>query len=354
MRQENITLSICIPTHNRGNFLSKTLESIVCQHKEAVEIVILDSASTDNTRDVISEYQKRNLVITYYYQEPKMGIDVDMSKVVELARGEYCWLMSDDDALAPGSIQILLEEINKGYDVYICNRVVCDLSLHPIKERTWLVNSIEKQVFDLSNREDLLYYFDSSIEFGAIFSYMSVLIFKRKEWNSVGYDEEFTGGGYSHAMRIFKILMQRGGRLKYIPAPLVLNRSFNDSFLKNGFIKRFMIDIDGYSLLAERLFHKDDILKKKFLKIMMLERPWYQITKLRAFIDNTEYWEDVRNKLLRCGYSRAVVNFSSILGNLRSLVKFSVKLRQIYNLCPLHSWGYSFRKRFKKLIHKNE
>ncbi len=345
-QRTDVLLSICIPTHNRGLFLKDTLESILPQYNDSIEIVILDSASTDNTKDVVFAYQAKMPGITYCYQDKKMGIDADMSKTVELAKGEYCWLMSDDDAITSEAIGILFAEIRQKYEIYLCNRVVCDLSLNLVKDRQWLSRRRKKDVFRLLQREDLLDYLDSTVEFGAIFSYMSVLIFKRSEWGRVGYDEMFAGTGYAHVMRIFGII-NNNGRLKYIERPLVLNRSYNDSFLKQGVVKRFMIDIDGYSLLAKRLFPTDEIVRKLFLKVMTLERPWYQVVKLKAFVKNEENWDGIRKKLLYCGYSPALLGLCEMLAIMKPLIRMAVNLRYAYNTCPWHKNIYALKTRRK-------
>jgi abequosyltransferase len=50
-------------------------------------------------------FQKLFPWITYHRLDKKGGIDKDMTKTVELARGDYCWLLSSDDAIKPGAIQ---------------------------------------------------------------------------------------------------------------------------------------------------------------------------------------------------------------------------------------------------------
>src|ERR1700674_2032053 len=63
-----IKLSVCIATLNRGAFLGATLESIICQATDEVEIVVLDGASTDNTGDVIRQYQECFPRLRYFRQ----------------------------------------------------------------------------------------------------------------------------------------------------------------------------------------------------------------------------------------------------------------------------------------------
>ncbi len=94
-----IKLSICIPTYNFADFIGETLQSIADQLDDRVEVVVVDGASTDNTGDVVRTFTNTYPNIRYHLLEEKGGIDVDMARSVELARGEFCWLFSSDDVM---------------------------------------------------------------------------------------------------------------------------------------------------------------------------------------------------------------------------------------------------------------
>ncbi|MCM8797759.1 MAG: glycosyltransferase, partial [Candidatus Omnitrophica bacterium] len=98
-----IKLSICIPTYNRARFLEETLESVTSQVNDNVEVVVVDGASTDNTAEVAERYRKKIANLVYYRGEKRLGVDRDMAKTIEISRGMYCWLLSDDDLLKPGA-----------------------------------------------------------------------------------------------------------------------------------------------------------------------------------------------------------------------------------------------------------
>ncbi len=65
-------LSICIATYNRSNYISETLNSIIPQLNENVELVIVDGASTDNTEMVINSYLYYPNI--RYYKLKKKGV----------------------------------------------------------------------------------------------------------------------------------------------------------------------------------------------------------------------------------------------------------------------------------------
>jgi abequosyltransferase len=50
---KSLLLSICIATYNRGGYIGETLDTIIPQLDNDVELLVVDGASTDNTKDVV-------------------------------------------------------------------------------------------------------------------------------------------------------------------------------------------------------------------------------------------------------------------------------------------------------------
>ena len=122
-------LSICIATYNRAGFIGETLDSIIRQLTDEVEIVVVDGASTDATRTVMERYAADCPGLRYIRLPEKGGIDQDFCKAVEYARGEYCWLFPDDDLFKPGAVQRVLDELRNSYSLVIVNAEVMDRCL---------------------------------------------------------------------------------------------------------------------------------------------------------------------------------------------------------------------------------
>jgi abequosyltransferase len=321
-----IRLSICIPTYNFGNFIGETLESIIRQATDEVEIVVVDGASTDNTAEIVRDFQKRYPRLHYHLLDKKGGIDKDLAKAVEMAQGDYCWLLSSDDVLKNGAINRILREIAAGYAICLCNRTECDLNLKPIHNRSWLSGKTGDAAFNLSNKYELLNYFNEATSIGALFSYMSSIIVNRIKWNDTGYDERFTGTNYAHAFRLFMIL-KKGGLLKYIADPLVLCRGENDSFLQKGAAQRFLMDVDGYQFLGLHLYHEEETLRA-FNAVFRKELRWYVFAVVRSEVTDIENWRQIERKLLAFGYSRTQLRIARMLGTSRSFVNAARRLRK--------------------------
>src|SRR5438132_1164874 len=97
----NFKLSFCIATRNRAVLIGATLESILNQVTSQCEVVVVDGASTDDTESVVGGFVERYENVRYFKLEKNGGLDRDFDRAVELARGEYCWLLPDDDFLTP-------------------------------------------------------------------------------------------------------------------------------------------------------------------------------------------------------------------------------------------------------------
>jgi abequosyltransferase len=250
-----VKLSICIPTYNFGEFIGETLESILPQLVEGVEVVILDGGSTDDTPAVVGAFQARYPGLRYHRRDERGGIDRDMARVVELARGEYCWLFSSDDLIKPGAVARMLAEVQSGLDIYLCGLTICTRDMHPVKDHRVLRVSSET-TFDLARADDRRFYFEHAETTTAFFSFLGSVIFRKARWDAIPLDEDFVGSCWAHVARIFTMIPS-GLSVRYLPTAYLDKRSDNDSFMDVGLIRRYAISIDGYHRLARTFFGQD-------------------------------------------------------------------------------------------------
>ena len=111
-----IKLSICIPTYNRSQHLSNCLQSVISMRKPKgfqFEICISDNGSNDNTKEVVNS-AKIKIKINYNRNESNIGIARNFLKVVSMAKGEFTWLIGDDDLLLPNTL-LTLEVLFKNH-----------------------------------------------------------------------------------------------------------------------------------------------------------------------------------------------------------------------------------------------
>ena len=97
MANENPKISICIPTYNRANFLRSAIQSVIEQDFSNFELIIVDNCSTDNTREVILEFDDPR--IKFFVNDSNIGMVRNWNKCLELANGEIIWILHSDDIM---------------------------------------------------------------------------------------------------------------------------------------------------------------------------------------------------------------------------------------------------------------
>ena len=190
-------LSICIATYNRATYIGETLASIIPQLTDEVEIVIVDGASTDNTNSVVKSYTEVCKQIHYTQLPLKGGVDQDFCKAVELAKGEYCWLMSDDDLLKEGALETVLDEIrNDVYSLIIVNSEVrsCDLS-KLIDKKRMQIN--ENKIYTPAECEFLF------VATASYLSFIGCVVIKKHFWEE-REKKKYLGTAFIHVGVIFQ------------------------------------------------------------------------------------------------------------------------------------------------------
>ncbi|MDC0932439.1 glycosyltransferase family A protein [Arcobacteraceae bacterium] len=87
-------ISLIIPTYNREKLLSKTISSVLNQTVKIDEIIIIDDGSTDNTKEIVNNFQ--NNTIKYIYQENK-GVSNARNHGIKIASYEWLSFLDSDD-----------------------------------------------------------------------------------------------------------------------------------------------------------------------------------------------------------------------------------------------------------------
>lgn len=246
-------LSICIPTYNFVNYLGETLDTLLTQARaNEVEILILDGASTDKTPELVKKYQRYFPNIKYVRLPERGGIDRDMARAVTHASGEYSWLFSGDDLMLPGALEMTLEHIETGLDLYLTRHLewVDD-------RREWdewpTLNVSGEPFFQLSNDLERREYFTRAANTEAFFGFIGGLIVKKSKWESVSINEEFIGSCWAHVARLFEI-MPSGLSVQVLSEPYLKRRPDNDSFGSGSVTSRFRLTIDGFLKIADHFF----------------------------------------------------------------------------------------------------
>ncbi len=218
-------LSICIATYNRADVIGQTLESIISQLREEVEIIVVDGASTDNTADVMQRYANRCSSLRYYRLPIKGGVDRDYCHAVSFAKGEYCWLLTDDDMLKQGAINTVLQLIAQRYSLIILNAEIWNRTLtKQLKRKQFL---LEKDTFYQPSSRELLF-----IETLSYLSFIGAVVIDHVLWNE-RIKEPYIGTEFIHVGVIFQADLPHGAFA--VAEPCIMIRSGNAQWSSRHF-----------------------------------------------------------------------------------------------------------------------
>jgi glycosyltransferase involved in cell wall biosynthesis len=102
-------LSICIPSYNAGAWVRGAIDSALAQvPPEIVEVIVVDNASTDDSRKVLEPYVGTDRLQVVFAQE-HLSMAENWNRAVRLSRGEWCLLLCADDELLPGFVENFLQ-----------------------------------------------------------------------------------------------------------------------------------------------------------------------------------------------------------------------------------------------------
>lgn len=102
-------ISVIIPAYNKADFTVKTVESVLNQTYNPIEIIVVDDGSTDNTKQLLSKYSDR---ITYIYKK-NAGACSARNLGIEVSIGTYIALLDCDDIYLPNKIEMSVDYLNK-------------------------------------------------------------------------------------------------------------------------------------------------------------------------------------------------------------------------------------------------
>lgn len=141
-------ISICIPTYKREKYLIQNLTVLIRQIKKYnFEIVICDNDSEHNDllANEISKFKKAYGNITYIKNDENIGMDKNMIKSAQIAKGEYCFWLGDDDIIQEDCIEKLNSVVeNYNYDLILINT-------------TWISESLDEKGSEWKRKEGIVY-----------------------------------------------------------------------------------------------------------------------------------------------------------------------------------------------------
>jgi len=101
-------VSIITPSYNQGEFIRETIESVLSQDYPNIEYIIIDGGSTDNTIQILQEYESK----LSFLSEIDEGQADAVNKGIAFAQGEIIGWLNSDDLYYPNAVSRIVEIFN--------------------------------------------------------------------------------------------------------------------------------------------------------------------------------------------------------------------------------------------------
>lgn len=109
-------LSVIVPTYGRAEHIGPLIESVLAQSLQDWELIVVEDGSPrqQEVRAVIERYLTTvGPRLRFYTNDETLGYDANIRKLIELARGEFVFLMGDDDRVAAGAFEAVAAATRK-------------------------------------------------------------------------------------------------------------------------------------------------------------------------------------------------------------------------------------------------
>lgn len=140
-------ISVIIPVYNAKFFLQDCIQSLLSQTLQECEFIFVNDGSSDNSKEIIEEFQKQDNRIILINQE-NQGISGARNTGVEVSKGEYIGFLDNDDFVKEDMFEKLyLSAKEFDVDVVVSKTILGRDGKYIIKNSIFPVNIVYNQYF---------------------------------------------------------------------------------------------------------------------------------------------------------------------------------------------------------------
>lgn len=172
MYSDRELVSIIIPMYNSSNSIISTLDSVINQSYQNIELILIDDGSTDNTLELVENYinYKKNNSVQLVSQK-NCGASNARNSGIRKCTGKYVMFLDSDDFYLDNMVEVMVNNIEK----YNVDAVICGIRK---------ISSIQKSDINIednlySGKNEILKNLDLLIKSG-VFNSLVNKIYKRK------------------------------------------------------------------------------------------------------------------------------------------------------------------------------
>lgn len=126
--RNHLPISVIVPTYNRADYLVETINAILSQQDQNIELIVVDDFSSDDSRNLLTTFKQEHPEIILVFLDENRGESNAVNVGWSLATKQYVSIVNSDD---PPHERWLVEmtagiELNSGFGFYYPNMLVID------------------------------------------------------------------------------------------------------------------------------------------------------------------------------------------------------------------------------------
>ncbi|HEC35642.1 MAG TPA: glycosyltransferase family 2 protein [Anaerolineae bacterium] len=228
------TVSVVMPTYNRGHLLPPVVESILSQDFQDLELVIVDDGSTDDTAAVVRQIQTRDPRVRYVPLPENRGVGFARDAGLRYAPGKYIALADSDDIWLPGRLREQVEILERHPEIDILFGDFWNIDhLHGTKHRAFERSPTLRQVV-ARPIEDGLFLIQRGMDIEILksnFIATPTMVLRRQVFDRVGgFVPYLKSPDLDFCWRAAVL----GARYAYLDRPLIERHVYSDSLTAQG------------------------------------------------------------------------------------------------------------------------
>jgi len=205
-------VSVVMPSYSHESFISEAIEGVLNQSCQDIELIIIDDASKDNSREIIKSYREKDSRIRAIFHNENKGIAKTFNDGIEEASGKFIAITGSDDVWLKDKLEKQLEILGENEDLVVhSDSLIIDAQSNlveklPAKKRNASKKKKSGKIF-----RELLW---------GNFICGSSMIFKRDNIKDIRFDEQLK------YVNDYKFVLDLAIKYEYyfIPEPLVKYR----------------------------------------------------------------------------------------------------------------------------------
>lgn len=191
-------VSIIMPTFNREKILYKSINSVINQNYSNWELLVIDDMSTDNTKEYIEEYSKKEPRIKYLLNSRSKGVSGARNTGIENANGKYVAFLDSDDEWKPFHIEqsiavLCLEDISVSFSYWFYKIKEDILESYLTTENEKNIISVVEELHAIKKKDYFIFnknFFEYTLKTSFYCCDLNTLVIKNETLKKVGFFKE--------------------------------------------------------------------------------------------------------------------------------------------------------------------